>query len=351
MLKALFKTIIFALLLTVLAGQTASADNRLYRYNGNMPFVKMMLGMMEAMGIIDKVPAYGGYGLNGYPGSPWLGQNNLYSNNLYSRYLYSRNPYLRALALQGLSRGNANDPFIRSPWLHSPWTQAAPGTASPLWGSPGWGVLPQHNYSPYGSRWSAYDLSGWVDEPWETSVWNPDAEDEASTKSSQPTVPLVQNFYNVIDKAQQNNQSPLRKLKPAERSRSAPEQSTATAKKRSPLHKRIKQKPCVTDFCGLKKPDLNGLWVAQDGEMLGINNDRYLWTDGTSRYLSGRIKVQNEYLLTSVDDHEGLIRFKYKLAGDYLLTLRPDGTMREFARMPVNQFRNNYANPVPGYDY
>ncbi|RKZ58400.1 MAG: hypothetical protein DRQ44_14755 [Gammaproteobacteria bacterium] len=107
------------------------------------------------------------------------------------------------------------------------------------------------------------------------------------------------------------------------------------------------EKPCITDFCGLKKPNLNGLWVAQDGEMLGIKNKRYLWSDGDSRYLTGQLKVQNEYLLANVDGHEKLMRFKYKLAGNHLLTMQPDGKIREFVRTPNNRYDGQY----PGYGY
>lgn len=340
MLKALFKTIIFALLLTVSTGQIVSAEIKLYQYDGKMPFVKMMLNMMVAMGIIDRVPTNSVYGLSGYPGSRWSGYNN---------------PYSRALAMRGLSPGYTNNPLLRSPWLQSPWSQSAFNTPSPVWGSPSWGVLPLDSHTPYGSQWSSPDLTGWVNEPWETSAWNPEA--ETSTKSSQPNVPLVQNFYNVPEKTRQNNQSPLRKLVPVERSHQPPGwQSAAKAKKPSPLRKKSKQKqrkqkPCVTDFCGLKKPDLNGLWVAQNGEMLGINNKRYLWSDGDSRYLTGQLKVQNEYLVASVDDHEKLMYFKYKLAGNHLLTLRPDGTIREFVRMPANRLGDNYRGLGQGYGY
>ena len=92
-------------------------------------------------------------------------------------------------------------------------------------------------------------------------------------------------------------------------------------------------KLCVTEHCGLKKPDIDGLWVSQDGEMLGVRSDRYLWTDGISRYLTGRIKVTNEYLLTNVEGYDTIMRFKYKLANDNLLTMQEDGTIREFVRV------------------
>ncbi len=336
MVKVLFKTIVFSLLLTVLASQIVSAGSKLYQYDGKMPFVEMMLNMMSVMGVIDKVPAHGAYGLPGYPGSRWSGYNDL----------YSRNPYLSALTTRGLPPGSTSNPLLRSPWLNSPWSQSALNTPSPVWGSPSWGVLPMDGYTPYGSQWSPSDLTGWVNEPWEASAWNPAAEPEATTQSSSPNVPLVQNFYNVPEKTRQSNQSPLMKLMPAERSQGPPGwRSNAKAKKPSPLRKKSKQKqgkqqPCVTDFCGLKKPNLNGLWVTQSGEMLGIKNKRYLWNDGDSRYLTGKIKIQNEYLLASVDEHEKLMRFKYKLAGDHLLTMQPDGVVREFVRMPANRYRN-----------
>jgi len=120
-------------------------------------------------------------------------------------------------------------------------------------------------------------------------------------------------------------------------------QKSQTGKYRSgPVNPGVVQKPCVTEFCGLKIPSLNGLWVAQDGEILGVNQNRYLWSDGESRYLTGYIKIQNEYLLASVDDHDKVMQFKYKLAGDHLLTMEPDGSIHEFIRMPVNQYRDDY---------
>ena len=76
MLKALFRSIIIALLLTGSVSQIVSADVRFYRYDGNMPFVKMMLNMMVAMGILDRVSPYGSYGSYGYSGLGLYGYNN-----------------------------------------------------------------------------------------------------------------------------------------------------------------------------------------------------------------------------------------------------------------------------------
>ena len=63
---------------------------------------------------------------------------------------------------------------------------------------------------------------------------------------------------------------------------------------------------------------------------------------------TGEIKLQNEYLLARVEGSEQLMRFKYKLAGDHLLTMQPDGKIREFIRTPGN-FSGQY--PAQGYGW
>ena len=394
MVNKLSKLTLFVLLLTVMASQIVRAEVKLYRYDGKLPFIRMMLGMMDAMGVIDRVPANGAYGGYGYPSSPW-------SN-------YS-NPTMRALAMRGIYpssssfyknpySGYANNPFMRSPWGQSPWSQSGQyGSpyASPLWGSPDWGVLPTESYLPYGYSmyrkpyWSSSDLDGWADEPWETSDWNAEAERSnksvqiqalpqaralQQTQAPQPNAPLVQNFNfgapenGPPDRGRNNgpgrsvnNRSPLSKLAPPrlppqQLARQSSRPPAAQQRSQSPLRKKvmpqpgtqqprkkIRQKPCVTEFCGLKKPNLNGLWVAQNGEMLGVNNQKFLWSDGTERYLTGLIKIQNEYLLARVEGKEQLMRFKYKLAGDHLLTMQPDGVIREFVRMSPGQYYGNYG--------
>lgn len=436
MLKLLPKPLFVGLLMTLSVSQSASAEVKLYQYDGKMPFAQMMLSMMVAMGVLDRIPTHGpyaGYGLRGTQlNSPWSSYSNPYARALALRGYNPGSSYLGSSYLGNLygNNYNVNNPFVRSPWLQTPWSASAFGHSpytSSLWGTPNWGVLPYDSYSPYdvvgGSQWdtphwSQSELDGWIDEPWsneswETSSWNPDAADYRSehrprTAVSQ-TAPLIQNFnygppqnQQVQGKQQARgtqqsqgnqqayNRSPLSKIAPPNHpprrlsqsqqprqqqpQQQQPQQQSAQQQKRtSPLHKRMGQNyndgyatprkksnkkeyagpACVTEFCGLKKPDMNGLWVAENGEMLGINKERYLWSDGRSRYLTGYMKIQNEYLLANVDDNDQLLRFKYKLAGNHLMTLRPDGTIREFIRVPTDQLpaygvqRDGY--PIDGY--
>jgi hypothetical protein len=390
MLRTFSKPLFFALLLMLSASQVVCAEVKQYQYDGKLPFVQMMLNMMVAMGMLDRVPVSGLYGSYPYPGSSLSNYNNPYmralalrglSNGLYpgASTSYLKNPYLFNSATQNLYGGYPNtgygtNPFLSTPWLQSPWSQPALNSVSPLWGSPSWGVLPTESY-PLNNYWSGTDLTGWVNEPWETSSWNPEAESrqsettkaESQAQSAPINSPLVQ-IYNTsndtqhrVDSQQQvrqpaqnnrYNSSPLAKLAPPDY-RDGPPRSEPYSRQPGPAAGRppqepprsqtkVYQKPCITDFCGLKKPDLDGFWVAQNGEMLGIKNQQFLWSDGASRYLSGRIKIENEYLLASVEGHEQIMTFKYKLAGNHLLTLQPDGVIREFTRMTATQYYNQF---------
>ena len=393
MLKALSKSLFFALLLTISCSQAVLAEVKQYQYDGKLPFVQMMLNMMVAMGMLDRVPVSGLYGSYPYPGASLSNMNNPYMRALALRGLspgltssYLRNPYALNSGTRnqyGLypNSGYGNNPFLTSPWLQSPWSQQALNSASPVWGSPSWGVLPVESYPRY-NYWSGTDLTGWVNEPWESSSWNPEADSrqaentrvESQAQSAPANSPLVQIYNSTTDtqhrvttqpqvrqpaQSERYNSSPLSKLVPPDyrgyppmaEPYARPPQPPSNRPPRESSHAQTKvyQKPCITDFCGLKKPNLDGFWVAQNGEMLGIKNQQFLWSDGVSRHLTGRIKVENEYLQAWVEGHDQLMTFKYKLAGNHLLTLQPDGVIREFTRMTANQYYDQYYDQSP-YD-
>ena len=482
MLRALTKTVMFALLLTALSSTASRAEVKIYQYDGKLPFVQMMLNMMVAMGVLDRIPGHLVYGNGPY------GYGNRSSLN---------NPYLRALAMRGypvsgltgsslygrspgLNSPGFGSPWTSSPWMSSPWTGSGfpygSGFGTPwsgswlgsdsvwgdsfgwpdrygylggdpysygpyggvdnwdravLWNSPTWGVLPVDELAmadvPEGSPWKSDDLQAWANEPWsnvDQADWSQPMSRSSSRSPSGPPVtslpqpqqapqqppqqPIVLN--NIITTGPASDtasapvggpaqpdpsvpqgtprqvRTPLAKLganAPADKRQDIRRAEPASEKSRlqaSPLYKYSEQaqkyvlanpqdeqqyesqlqyrkvmppsmanrkrqddKLCVTEHCGLKKPDINGLWVSQDGEMLGIRSDRYLWTDGVSRYLTGRIKLTNEYLLTNVEGYDTIMRFKYKLANDNLLTMQEDGTIREFVRVTdLNRSRQMY---------
>lgn len=279
MLKVLSKKIILILLLGLLSGSLAHAEIRNYQYDGKLPFVKMMLNMMVAMGILDRAPVNGIYN----------------THNMYTPYGMSKNRY-----------GNRN-------WANNVWGNNIQNNAlgNAAWGQPRWGVLPDDSYS-LGNYQNNYpsNMNGWVNEPWEMSAWNNHRQNKQ--------------VADVVERAQRDTAS----------NQSGKSLATGQSPRLSP---KLKQKACVTEFCGLQAPSLNGLWISREGEMLGVKNSSYLWSDGQSRHLTGEIKLKNNYFLVSADGYDQLMRFKYNLDGNYLLTMQPDGLVREFKRVSSEQ--------------
>ncbi len=297
------KKIILVLLLGLLSSSLAHAEIRNYQYDGKLPFVKMMLNMMVAMGILDRAPVNGVYNMR---------------NNMYGPYGMSRNRYG--------NRSWANNVWGDNAWSNNRGNNRNNALGNTAWGQPRWGVLPDDSYSlgnyqnNYPSNLNASDLNGWVNEPWEMSVWNNKKQNKQSVDAAERT---QQNTGAVSKQAGHQSGENL---------------TTGQSPKLSPaLSPKLKQKACVTDFCGLQAPNLNGLWLSREGEMLGIKNSSYLWSDGQTRHLTGKIKLQNNYFFASADGYDQLMRFKYKLDGDYLLTMQPDGLVREFKRVSYEQ--------------
>lgn len=260
MRTAFVKKMILGLVLGLLSSSFVHAEIRNYQYDGKLPFVQMMLNMMVAMGIIDRVPVNGIYN-----------RRNMYTPYGMRNYLYG-------------NRNWNNNVWGNDSWSNGSWNNAATDS---VWGQPRWGVLSE---DPYSQNYPPSVSDGWVNEPWELSVWNKKKQNQA------------------LESPEDN------------RSMSQP----------LPI---LKNKACVTDLCGLQVPDLNGLWVGREGEMLGIKNGSFLWSDGLSRHLTGNLKPQNDYFIVRADGYDRLMQFKYKLDGNYLLTMQPDGLVREFRRV------------------
>ena len=179
----------------------AQAETKLFQYNGDLPFVEMMLSMMTEMGMIDKVPEY------------------LVNNGYYD---YSNLPTERVV------RPSFNAPYV--------YQGQYPGSIA----------YPQRSYQ------------------------------------------FSQKCHN--EKCEKNNLSRL-----------------------------------------------DGVWVTQHGEILGVKDGRFLWSDGRTRYLTGTLKRKiNEFAL-KVDKSEYVIGYQYMINGNRMQTRDKNGVVRHFVRAPYNQ--------------
>jgi len=77
----------------------------------------------------------------------------------------------------------------------------------------------------------------------------------------------------------------------------------------------------------------NGLWVARNGEMLGIKDQRFLWDDGNRRYLSGTLRFKNGVMVASIKGLNRRIAYRYTLRNNELITKDQNGVVRVFRRV------------------
>ena len=192
---------VLVIMFCLISSTGAAADYRLYQYNGDLPFVEMMLGMMTAMGMIEEIPDY-------------------LKNN--GHYNYS-----------ALSRRYGYQPGFNPPFMY------------------------QGQY--------------------------PDS----------------------VNYSQNNN--------------------------------KFSQK-CIEGNCERNKPlRLDGVWVTQYGEILGIKGRQFLWSDGKNHYLAGEFKRRANDFSLKVSQSGYVVNYEYRVDGNYMQTRDKGGIVRSFLRAPYNQ--------------
>jgi len=194
------KNLFSILLISFLFNQPLLAGTKYYQYNGDLPFIEMMLNMMTSMGMIDKIPP------------------------------------------QFIGRSYYNNPYMTHPYAN-------------------------------------------------------------------------QQAFNAPYMMQENNPDTTRK--PSEEL----------------THQ---QSPCEGDNCVKNNPvQLNGLWLTPHGEMLGIKNQQFLWSDGASRYLIGYVKAREDVFSLKVKSNGMVINYQYKLDNNRLQTRDSKGVIRSFIKAPM----------------
>ena len=204
------------LLLVLMSANPAHARLKYYQYDGNLPFIEMMLNMMTVMGILEKVPVN----------------------------------YMHDIAN---SRYNDNYPGVTA---MQPNINVFPGV-SPIIRP---GIAP-----PYNRRYTAWPRGG------------------------------------------TNNSS----------------------------------RNCRSILCGNQAQLLNGLWVAENGEMLGIKNHKFLWNDGDQQYLTGKLQVKNGVMVTYLDQVNTRIKYKLKIKNNKLMMKDQNGLVKRFKRVKFSGQRFN----------
>lgn len=82
---------------------------------------------------------------------------------------------------------------------------------------------------------------------------------------------------------------------------------------------------------------LNGLWVARNGEMLGIKNQRFLWDDGNQRYLVGELELKNGVMIAHIKGVNRQLPYRYTIRNNELVTKDRNGVVKVFRRVNIGR--------------
>ena len=93
---------------------------------------------------------------------------------------------------------------------------------------------------------------------------------------------------------------------------------------------------------------LNGLWVDDNGEMLGIRGNRFLWYSN-SRYAKGQLAKSPTTIEARIMETRTVVRFQYRLHGNEMIIMSRDGRTRTFNRMPLIEPQRVAARPPAAY--
>jgi len=301
MIPALKKAVTLVLCCTVLlTASNADASVKYYRYSGNLPFVDMMLEMMAAMGMIQKVPGNGMYG--DYAGGGYGAFSSLLSQQGWPGGGYS--PYSGYLPYSGYTT-----PYS----AYSPYSNYSGFPRSGYGGWPGTGYgsgVPLTINPSLGFRGGSPGYSSW------NNTYN-------YGYGPYDAAPFDRNLNRALDYDRYDNY----------------------------------YDGCYNGICDgpySRYRNLDGLWVANNGEMLGLRDGRFLWTDGSTAYTTGVIERTPVLMRAYIDDSDRQVVYRYKLIGNEMLTIDASGTLRIFRHVPINQasayLKRHNSTPNAGDD-
>lgn len=343
------------------AAGNVEARLKYYRYNDNIPMVEMSLNMMVAMGVLEPIP------------SRLVHDGNPYNRLVTARTSrYSRYPYARPASSRYSSRYRSYDDYWDRPmspysrysrsryyddgpdrWyrsrydlLDSPW--------SDLWGDPRYtnlddpwyGRLGGPRYSGLTSPWASTLYGSPWNNPW-NSAWTYPLLNPWPASTGYLGWPYTQSYstypYSIgilpddswggsLPPGTNAAPDPAPAANGFDKVKSAWSASSSRPGRYRSDHRREAR---------TANRQLDGLWVGDTGEMLGIRGDRFLWYDDSNKYARGQLIKSPTTMQARIPATRTVVRFHYKIQGDEMLIMSRDGKMRTFNRMPLMQARGD----------
>ncbi|RMG55649.1 MAG: hypothetical protein D6717_07655 [Gammaproteobacteria bacterium] len=78
---------------------------------------------------------------------------------------------------------------------------------------------------------------------------------------------------------------------------------------------------------------LNGIWQGQAGDMMAIYGDRFVWSDPRNRALSGRFRIQGDYIVARVAGSAQPLVFRVQKVPGGFIAMDASGRAVRFRRL------------------
>ena len=99
------------------------------------------------------------------------------------------------------------------------------------------------------------------------------------------------------------------------------------------LPKQWQNRSCFQPPCDTGYVSLQGIWISSTGEMLGIKEDKIVWSDGHSRYAKGVLRQTPQYLFAKFTGSRKMMPIEYQLVGNQLNLRDEGGELKRFYRL------------------
>jgi hypothetical protein len=242
-------------------------------------------------------------------------------------------------------RGNQWGNQWNSPWSsgrgnqwgnqwNNPWSSGWGNQWGNQWNSPwssGWG-------SPWGNQWNNPWMNPWSSQSGYSGAWP-----YTPGYSNLPLSPGINtgddwsknNSYQSDDASRQNPGNDGYKAE-----KTSWFANPSSMRYRHSGHRKVNNRP-------YRK--LNGLWIGDNGAMLGIRGNRFLWYDDDNQYAKGQLVKSPTMMKARIEGSATVVRYHYQLHGNELVIMSRDGKMHTFNRMPLVELPVASARPHAAY--
>ncbi len=248
-----------------------------------------------------------------------------------------------------------------STWGSSPWGNQWNSPWSSTWGSP-WDYYSGNPWnstwgnqwnSPWGSTWGSpwdyYSGTPWMNH-WSSQPGYSDSWPYSQGYSSLPSSPDAALGYDWLKNHsyQSDDSSLMNRNKESYNRNKENYRAEKTAWSGYPSSESYRRSGYRSSH-NRTYPKLNGLWIGDNGAMLGIRGNRFLWYGDNNQYTKGQLARSSTMIKARIEGSAAAVRYHYRLRDNELVIISGDGKFHTFNRMPLAELPAVSARPRATY--